>query len=640
MGLIWGSIGGHLGAALSLRPSALSAAGVVAVAKQENNPTSIGLTQYLDPSYWTWAAEDPNGAALLQQGAEAILAYVVQRLEATGCEVVEAYGIVHDKDEREVWSDTERALVIEPKPDHLHAVIKFASRAKSAPLDRLAFGIGVEPQYVEKPGRGRYAYDNMLSYLTHVKYADKHQYAPSEVATVRGPDYLGIDAQRRETWLKGRAHVKKKVVAENFEDMRERVLQGEFTRDQIMLTDELFDIYSRHQREIDDALSAYDQRRAYRAAAKLRAGEFSTHVVFVHGDAGIGKTRFATDFITEAINAANAHGERWQVYRAATGNPLDDWRGEEVLLLDDLRASAMDANDWLLLLDPYNASPAKARYKNKGEVAPRLIVITATIEPVEFFYYARQKGNVDEALDQFIRRLASVVKVYRADDINRYLVQHIGKIEPYEWHQCSIPTAAHTPGMYGKAYHQNAASRSLVAEAQKNRAATASAIEGLKAQVTANQKLVSQVGGAVQRIEKRTEERVEKAVEQVAGEASATMTASLDASNARAERIIAATAKLEARQLWSAATAMCLVLLPVAVVIAGLWMGIAGLIMGVQWALDVDGSVWLGIGWWLVVGAGLAGACYGLFVSVRWVAGLVETWKGRRMPKWPRWRKR
>ena len=96
---------------------------------------------------------------------------------------------------------------------------------------------------------------------------------------------------------------------------------------------------------------------------------------------------------------------------------------------------------------------------------------------------------------------------------------------------------------------------------------------------------------------------------------------------------------LAARQLWSAA-AMCLVLLPVAVVVAGLWMGIAGLITGVQWALDVDGSVWLGIGRWLVVGAGLAGAGYGLFASVRWVAGLVETWKGRGMPKWPRWRKR
>lgn len=186
----------------------------------------------------------------------------------------------------------------------------------------------------------------------------------------------------------------------------------------------------------------------------------------------------------------------------------------------------------------------------------------------------------------------------------------------------------------------NAAWRSLVAEAQKNRAATASAIEGLKAQASANQKLVSQVGGVVQRIEKRTEERVEKAVEQVAGEAAATMTANLDASNERAERIIAATAKLEARQLWSAAAAMCLALLPVVVVVAGLWMGIAGLITGAQWALDVDGSVWLGIGRWLVVAVGLAGAGYALLASARWVVGLVETWSGRGMPKWPSWRKR
>ncbi|WP_430623117.1 hypothetical protein [Brachybacterium equifaecis] len=185
----------------------------------------------------------------------------------------------------------------------------------------------------------------------------------------------------------------------------------------------------------------------------------------------------------------------------------------------------------------------------------------------------------------------------------------------------------------------SAASQSLIAESQKNRAATVSAIEKLKAQADENRALVSRVGGAVQRIEKRTEERVQKAVEQVAGEASATMTANLDAANERAERIVAATAKVEARQLWSAAASMCLALLPVAVVVAGLWMGISGLITGAQWALDVDGSVWLGIGRWIVVGAGLAGAGYALFASARWLVGLVETWKGRGMPKWPRWRK-
>lgn len=181
----------------------------------------------------------------------------------------------------------------------------------------------------------------------------------------------------------------------------------------------------------------------------------------------------------------------------------------------------------------------------------------------------------------------------------------------------------------------SAASQSLIVEAQKNRAATASAIEGLEAQVAANQKLVSQVGGAVQRIEKRTEERVRRAVEQVAGEAGQVVTANLDASNVRAERIIAATAKLEARQLWSAVAAMCLVLLPVSVVIAGVWMAVAGLITGAQWALEVNGSVWLGIGRWLVVAGGLATVGYGFFTSVRWAAGLVGTWRHRGMPKRP-----
>lgn len=182
------------------------------------------------------------------------------------------------------------------------------------------------------------------------------------------------------------------------------------------------------------------------------------------------------------------------------------------------------------------------------------------------------------------------------------------------------------------------ASQSLVAETQKSHAATASAIEKLNARADENSALVSKVGGAVQRIEKRTDERVEKAVKQVAGQASATMTANLDASNDRAERIMQATAKLEARQLWSSAAAMCLVLLPVVVVVAGIWMAVAGLITGAQWALDVDGSVWLGIGRWLVVAAGLTGAGYALFASVRWCTALIETWRKSDMPKWPRWR--
>lgn len=41
-------------------------------------------------------------------------------------------------------------------------------------------------------------------------------------------------------------------------------------------------------------------------------------------------------------------------------------------------------------------------------------------------------------------------------------------------------------------------------------------------------------------------------------------------------------AKLEARQLWSVAAAMCLVLLPVGTVLAGLWMPAFVLVAGLH----------------------------------------------------------
>nr|WP_314302042.1 hypothetical protein [Kocuria palustris] len=54
-----------------------------------------------------------------------------------------------------------------------------------------------------------------------------------------------------------------------------------------------------------------------------------------------------------------------------------------------------------------------------------------------------------------------------------------------------------------------------------------------------------------------------QSIERAAADAGAVATAKIDAANERAEKIIATTAKLEARQLWSVAASMCLALLPV-----------------------------------------------------------------------------
>lgn len=435
--------------------------------------TVLYFEQVLDPQYWQWAIDDPVqgaafAAAIPKPGATVhelrtfglhFGDLLVRRVEAVGeVTVAECHMTVHDKDL------TPAGLT---KPSHVHGTLKFAGgREGGMTIPDAAFALGLEQQYVEKPNRGgksvegrSQSLDNALAYLIHVKYANswpfpypydaasaqaaaakitpegfiegKWPYDPAQVATVRGEDYLTIYDKRLPDWLKGRAYVKSQAAKVELEWFREEVLQGRVTKPMIMLTDAYFDIYSRNQVVIDGALSAYGQRRAFRAAEKLRQGQFCTQVVYIHGYAGVGKTQFATRFIEEAIRRAADQGERWEVYRAAVGNPLDDWNGEEVLLLDDLRAAAMTATDWLLLLDPYNASPASARYRNKGNVAPRLIVLTASIEPVEYFFYARQRGDVDEALDQFMRRLGSIVQVIRQDDVRRYLVSRIGAVEPY-----------------------------------------------------------------------------------------------------------------------------------------------------------------------------------------------------------------
>lgn len=439
------------------------------MARKENAPTLVELTQQIKPEYWMFAgdpefvslldaahaaaglpADDPDRVAQLHDVAQALGSYLVRRLEhgsngaPTGIEVEHAHGILHSDDVQQVWDELAKELVTAPKYLHLHLVIKFRSREKSAPIPKLAGLIGVEPQYLEKPGRGggsvdiggtsiSIPHDNMLAYLIHAKYEDKFQYPPEQVATVRGIDYMEVYHARIEKWMEGRVFIKKKRVAESFEVLLDKARNGEITKQQVMLTDELFEVYAEHSKEFDLAFDVAGQRRAYVAAQKLRDGDFKTRVVYIHGPAGSGKTRFATAMLEHVQEMAREAGKNWQIYRAATANPMDDYHGEEAVFMDDLRANAMSANEWLLVLDPHNASPARARYRNKAEVAPRLIVITSTIEPVEFFYYARNKGEVDEALDQFIRRLSSIVQVIRKDDYAQYLVQQVGLVGSYSW---------------------------------------------------------------------------------------------------------------------------------------------------------------------------------------------------------------
>lgn len=328
------------------------------------HPLIIAFTQFLDAPYWAWA-DDPEVAPLLDGQAEPLLSFLVQRLEWAGCKISAAYAIIHDKD---VYSDA-----FGLKPRHIHGVIKFESRRDSATLNEIATALGIEPQYVEKPKSGRYSFDNLLSYLIHAKYLDKHQYHPLEVATVRGEPYIAIYERQNETWRKGAVKIQQQNTKELLEILKAAIINEKVTKEQILLTNKLFSVYAPHASEIDAVFDAVAARKAVQEATALRAGEFKTLVVYVWGASGSGKTRLVNGLISEIQSWVSDSGSNWGCYRAATGNSLDDWNGEEILFLDDLRGNSMEASDWLLLLDPYNCSPARARYHNKAVVAPRVI---------------------------------------------------------------------------------------------------------------------------------------------------------------------------------------------------------------------------------------------------------------------------
>lgn len=128
----------------------------------------------------------------------------------------------------------------------------------------------------------------------------------------------------------------------------------------------------------------------------------------------------------------------------------------------------------------------------------------------------------------------------------------------------------------------------------------------------------------------------QKAVNAARDKVAAVVSARMDAQNETARKLSETAAKLEARQLWSAAAAMCLTLLPVATVLAGLWMTVSALIGVWRWAQDVEGDLWLGIGLWNAFAAGLTTVSFGLFWSGSWVSGFVGTWKHPGTSSWPR----
>lgn len=409
---------------------------------------SFMAVQYLDPQYWKWndnpyiVVEDANYSDEIKEKGknwqtkvekgdiefieDVIKSRFKQKFYHTSIDdLFEAlYIILHDRDSRKVWDESIGEYVLDMKPPHVHIVGRF-KKGQEQEISGIADIIGIESQYIEKPKPGRYGYDNMLSYLIHIKDTDKFQYQPSDVHTGFGMPYQEVYNEQRELWLKGRAKVTKKRAEVGSDELEEAILQGEVTKSQVMLTDELFEVYSRDSVRLDRAFAIYGERKAYKAIAAMEQGKFKLTVIFVEGESRSGKSTFTDRLVDEIIKRRKeANGEQWNYMSTAASNPFDEYTGEEVIKMDDLRGVAMTASDWLKLLDPERPGTASARYKNK-RVASRVIVINSEKSPAEFFQNMKNsQSQLSEAMDQFYARIMKLVRVIKTPSEKRLVKIH------------------------------------------------------------------------------------------------------------------------------------------------------------------------------------------------------------------------
>ena len=263
--------------------------------------------------------------------------------------------ILHDKDENIRF--------------HYHIAIRLKD---SYDTKYVSQWFGIPENFIEKV-KGRWS--DMLKYLTHKNAPTKFQYDDSEVTS--NFNWIDIRNKSDETRL-----------TEIAQGIKDGIIR-KFNYPNYMTEVE----YSKYNRHIKN----YWEYRA----DKIKEVSREMDAIYITGPSGIGKTTYAK------IIAEN-HGYSCYV-SSGSNDVLDDYKGQDCIILDDLRSESFGSvSDLIKLLDNHTASSVKSRYVNKV-LECKLIIIT-TIHDMETFFNKLYGGDT-ETIKQLKRRCQVFMKM-------------------------------------------------------------------------------------------------------------------------------------------------------------------------------------------------------------------------------------
>lgn len=275
--------------------------------------------------------------------------------------------LLHDKDTKDDGT---------PKHTHYHVYLRFNTTIDFTVIKK-AFDVEIgNVQYIHSNN-----YDTACLYLVHKNQPEKYQYNPDDV----------VSSFNYPLFLK---NAEKKMSREaKLKQLREGIEEGTINRfnlDDFVTMDE----FAKYSKEIEKYFKYREMQRERLQRHKK--------CMFIHGDSGCGKTYFAKQF-------CESKGLSYYV-SSSSNDPLDGYKGQNVVILDDLRGSSFSFSDLIKILDNNTSTLAKSRYYNKLLECDYIII--TSVMPLEEFY-SNLFEHESEPLPQLKRRCSIYIEIDR-----------------------------------------------------------------------------------------------------------------------------------------------------------------------------------------------------------------------------------
>lgn len=156
------------------------------------------------------------------------------------------------------------------------------------------------------------------------------------------------------------------------------------------------ELWAKYRSRIENSL-LFERERIYMDKNR------NINVIFMSGPTGVGKTTFAKSY----CDTMRKHC----CVSSSSNDPLQDYKGEEVLIMDDLRDTAFAFSDLLKFLDNHTKSTGKSRYHNKAFIGDTIIITSS--RPITDWYFNESPSDR--------RQLYRRVRCWYKFDIERIL---------------------------------------------------------------------------------------------------------------------------------------------------------------------------------------------------------------------------